>query len=190
METRSDMWKMTAIGLVVVAATAVVTGLVVANRTGTKGEARVDAPAASPATAPAASPAAVAQAPATTPPATPAVPPAATERPAHVAQTPPQSAIEACNHYAAAHSEGQRDSKGKVMEVVKDGAIGAVGGAAVGALGGAIAGGGKGAGKGAAIGGLLGGGGGSVYGLYDNKKNDEGYRTAYASCMKTRGYTS
>jgi len=72
---------------------------------------------------------------------------------------------------------------------VKDGAIGAVGGAAVGAIGGAIADGGKGAGKGAIIGGLAGAGGGSLYGIYDNKKSDEGYRAAYSSCMRSRGHT-
>ena len=72
---------------------------------------------------------------------------------------------------------------------MKDVAIGAVVGAAVGAAGGAMAGGGKGAGKGAAIGGLVGAGGGTLYGLNENKKNDERYRTAYSSCMRSRGYT-
>src|SRR2546426_10547752 len=51
-----------------------------------------------------------------------------------------QGAIAACNKYAASEA----GSKDKTMEVVKDGAIGAVVGAAVGAAGGAIAGGGKG----------------------------------------------
>src|SRR5207247_2575572 len=76
--------------------------------------------------------------------------------PARVASAPAapsQSAIDACNKYAASET----GSKDKTMEVVKDGAIGAVVGAAVGAAGGAIAGGGKGAGKGAAIGGVVGG---------------------------------
>ena len=181
MDTRKDMWKMTAIGLVIVGATALVTGLVVANRTGVKPEPRIEAPAASP----------TASTPAATSVATPPAPaPATAAPPRHVAQVPDQSAIEACNRYAAQHAGAPRDKKGKVMEVVKDGAIGAVGGAAVGALGGAIAGGGKGAGKGAAIGGVLGGGGGSLYGLYDNKKNDEAYRAAYATCMKQRGFSS
>ena len=62
-------------------------------------------------------------------------------------------------------------------------------GAAVGAAGGAIAGGGKGAGKGAAIGGVVGAGGGTLYGLNENKKNDEKYKAAYSSCMHSRGYT-
>ena len=99
---------------------------------------------------------------------------------------PSQSAIAACNKYAASEA----GSKDKTMEVVKDGAIGAVVGAAVGAAGGAIAGGGKSAGKGAAIGGVVGAGGGSLYGLNENKKHDERYRAAYASCMRARGFTS
>ncbi len=67
---------------------------------------------------------------------------------------------------------------------------GAVIGAAVGAAGGAIADGGKGAGKGAAIGGLVGAGGGTLYGLNENRKHDEQYRNAYARCMRSRGYSS
>lgn len=72
----------------------------------------------------------------------------------------------------------------------KDAGIGALGGAAVGALGGAIADGGKGAGKGALIGGLVGAGGGTLYGIWDNKKNDERFRAAYGACMKAKGYTT
>ena len=96
-----------------------------------------------------------------------------------------RATVEACNRYAATQA-GQRD---KTTEVVRDAVIGAVAGAAVGAAGGAIAGGGKGAGKGAAIGGVLGGGGGSLYGLNENKKHDQAYREAYAACMKSRGYS-
>src|SRR5215470_10977393 len=94
--------------------------------------------------------------------------------------------VDACNRYASAQV-GETD---KTTEVVKDAAIGAVVGAAVGAAGGAIAGGGKGAGKGAAIGGVVGVGGGTLYGLNENKKNDEKYKAAYASCMRARGFTS
>jgi hypothetical protein len=61
-------------------------------------------------------------------------------------------------------------------------------GAAVGAAGGAIADGGRGAGKGAAIGGLVGAGGGTLFGLNENRKHDERYRDAYARCMRSRGY--
>ena len=97
---------------------------------------------------------------------------------------PTQAAVDACNRYATSQA-GDRD---KTAEVVKDAAVGAVVGAAVGAAGGAIAGGGKGAGKGAAIGGVVGVGGGSLYGLNENKKHDELYRDAYARCMSSRGY--
>ena len=97
---------------------------------------------------------------------------------------PPQAVVDACNRYAASQT-GDRD---KTAEVVKDAAVGAVVGATVGAAGGAIAGGGKGAGKGAAIGGVVGAGGGTLYGLNENKKHDERYREAYAGCMRARGY--
>jgi hypothetical protein len=153
-------WKMTAIGMALVVVTALVTGLVVANWSGTGGE-----QARTAATAPAPSP------------------PASGPRPAST--VPPKAAIDGCNQYAAAQV-GQHD---KTMEVVKDAAIGAAVGAAVGAAGGAIADGGKGAGKGAAIGGVVGAGGGTLYGLNQNKQHDERYRTAYASCMRSRGYT-
>jgi len=64
-EDRRQMWKMTAIGLAIAAIVAVVTGIVVANRTGTN-EAKVAAPSASPSTT--VNPQ-VAQAPTTPPPA-------------------------------------------------------------------------------------------------------------------------
>jgi hypothetical protein len=93
-----------------------------------------------------------------------------------------QADIDACNQYAENHS------KDKTTEMLKDTGIGALGGAGVGAAGGAIAGGGSGAGKGAAIGGIAGAVGGALYGLHENKANDENYRAAYASCMSSRGY--
>jgi hypothetical protein len=52
-----------------------------------------------------------------------------------------------------------------------------------------VVGGGSGAGKGAVIGGLVGAGGGTLYGLNENRKHDESYRNAYAACMRSRGYT-
>jgi uncharacterized membrane protein len=97
---------------------------------------------------------------------------------------PDQAIVKACNDQAAA-ATGARD---KTVEVVKDGAVGAVLGAAVGAAGGAIADGGKGAGKGAAIGGLVGAGAGTLYGVNDNRKHDAAYREAYSSCLRGRGY--
>jgi hypothetical protein len=40
-----------------------------------------------------------------------------------------------------------------------------------------------------AIGGVVGAGGGTLYGLNENKKHDERYRDAYAGCMRSRGYS-
>lgn len=161
----NNPWKLTAIGMAVVIVTAVITGIVVANRTGTKPVEQV-----------------ANTTPAAKPPATPATP-ASSPRPA--SSVPPQSAIQACNKYAAT-PPSQRD---KTIEVVKDVAIGGVGGAAVGAAGGAIAGGGKGAGKGAAIGGLVGAVGGTLYGLNDIHKNNQEAQAAYARCMQAHGHT-
>src|SRR5262245_45221896 len=175
---RAQFWKFTTIGILVVVATAVVTGLVVANRAGS------DLTAVQ-ATAPAASPSSVAQAP-TTPPVTP---PATAPAPRH-SGVPSQEAVNSCNRQAAAQAgNAPREGTDKAIDVGKDAGIGALGGAAVGAAGGAIAGGGKGAGKGALIGGLVGAGGGTLYGIWDNKKNDERFREAYAACMHARGYT-
>jgi hypothetical protein len=160
----NNPWKLIAIGMALVIVTAVVTGIVVANRT----EIKPDQQMAS-TTAPA------------KPPGTPAAP-ATSPRPAST--VPSQTAIETCNKYAAT-PPSQRD---KTIGVVKDAAIGGVGGAAVGAAGGAIAGGGKGAGTGAAIGGLVGAVGGTLYGLNEVHKNNEEYRTAYARCMQSHGH--
>src|SRR5262245_44704593 len=169
-------WKVTALAMALDRATALVTCLVVANWSHTARD--VAQPTPSPTNTrliqqpkavsvkPAAS-----QTQAAAAPATPAV--------------PTREVVDACNRYAAAQI-GETD---KTKEVVTDAAIGAVVGAAVGAAGGAIAGGGKGAGKGAAIGGVVGAGGGTLYGLNENKKNDEKYRAAYSSCMHARGYT-
>jgi hypothetical protein len=170
-------WKATTIGLLISIGVALITGLVVANWNGSNSAtnaavtrdqkaATTDGPAASARTAP------------------PARPPAQRA----VAATPgmpSQTVVDACNQQAA-RQVGPHD---KTMEVVKDGVIGAVAGAAVGAAGGAIAGGGKGAGTGAAIGGLVGAGGGTLYGLNENRRYDERYRDAYAGCMRARGYT-
>jgi hypothetical protein len=172
-------WKLTAIGMALVMVTAVVTGLVVANRTGDsdkKVEADKMPVAASPAHPVTAQAAPVRRE--TAAPPHPAAPP----RPA----VPTQAAIDACNQWAGQQT-AQRD---KTMDTVKDAALGAVVGAAVGAAGGAIADGGKGAGKGAAIGGVVGAGAGTVYGLNENRKQDQRYRDAYAACMRGRGYSS
>jgi hypothetical protein len=167
-------WKVTALAMALVMATALVTGLVVANWSGSTQDVAQPAPAPP-------SPRLVQQ-----------PKPTAKPGPAQTAQAipaapavPTKDVVDACNRYAAAQV-GESD---KTTEVVKDAAIGAVVGAAVGAAGGAIAGGGKGAGKGAAIGGVVGAGGGTLYGLNENRRNDEKYRAAYSSCMQSRGYT-
>lgn len=166
----NNPWKLTTIALGLVGATALATGLVVANWTGKASDPAKDSDKV----------AAVQPAP---PRAAQAVPSA--QAPAAAPGVPTQSAIEACNHTAATQA-GQRD---KTTDTVKDAGIGAIAGAALGAATGAIAGGGHGAGKGAAIGGLVGAGGGTLYGLNENKQHDERYRQAYAACMRARGYT-
>ena len=168
----SNPWKLTAIGIVLTVVTAVVTGAVVAKWSGGN-VAEHKAETSSVATRPAA----------TARPGAPA--PSAPVVVAQPASTASQSTIDSCNQHAAAESSSRSNTK----EIVIDGAIGAVAGAAVGAAGGAIAGGGSGAGKGAAIGGVLGAGGGALYGVNENRKNDVHYRDAYASCMRARGYT-
>src|SRR5262245_49032393 len=186
---RWNPWKLTTLVMGVAIASALVTGLVVANWTGgtadrkTTGVERpaveskaADARPSRPVTA-----SAQASRPASAPQATASAPQATA-----ASATPPPNAIELCNQYA----DQQANQQNKTAEVVKDGAVGALLGAAVGAAGGAIADGGKGAGKGAAIGGVVGAGAGTLYGLNENKKNDERYRDAYSACMRSRGYTS
>jgi hypothetical protein len=182
----NNPWKLTAIGMATVMVTALVTGLVVANWSGSAPER--DAKAAAP---PNTAQAATAAPAAPVAPAAPAAPAPRVAAARHVptvktAAVPTQSAVAECNRYAAT----QVNQSSKTTEVVKDGAIGALVGAAVGAAGGAMADGGKGAGKGAAIGGLVGAGGGTLYGLNENKKHDEQYRQAYGSCMRSRGFAS
>jgi hypothetical protein len=163
-ESWRNPWKLTAIGMGLVIATVLVTGLVVANWNG--GERDRKAVEISPGRA---------------------APRVATSAGAPTAAgVPTQAAIDTCNQ-SAANQAGQRE---KTKDTVIAGAIGAVAGAAVGAAGGAVVGGGSGAGKGAVIGGLVGAGGGTLYGLNENRKHDESYRNAYAACMHARGYTA
>ena len=176
---RANIWKLTAIGVAVAAVSAIVTGLVVANRAPAPQEVRVESPSAAPTAV-------------VTPPAAPAPPAVAqtpTPSPAPTPATPTRDDINACNRQASNVAGGApKEGKDKYIDIAKDAGIGALGGAAVGALGGAAVQGGKGAGKGALIGGALGAGGGTLYGIWDNKKDDERYRNAYGSCMKARGY--
>jgi hypothetical protein len=164
----NNPWKLAAIGMALVVATALATSLVVANWSGKESDSKKTTEVTS--SGRPASHVAGSSTPST--PSTPAV--------------PSQSVIAACNQSAVS----QVPSRDKTLDTVKDGAIGAVAGAVVGAAGGAIADGGKGAGKGAAIGGLVGAGGGTLYGLNENRKHDERYREAYAACMRSRGYVS
>ena len=154
-------WKLTTIGMALVVATALATGLVVANWSGGQSDKKaVDVAPGRAAPRVAASPAATG--------------------------VPTQAAINTCNQAAAAQA-GQREN---TKDTVISGAIGAAAGAAVGAAGGAVIDGGSGAGKGAVIGALVGAGGGTLYGLNENGKHDDRYRNAYAACMQARGYTS
>lgn len=184
-------WKFATIGMGLVFATALITGVVVANYSGSHGT----PPAPFEQTAPD-------QAEATGQPlvpgqamnAVPPLPPPAREvapaapppppPPARVARVQPSSAdIDACNRYAGAAA------RGKTQETLTDALIGGALGAGLGAAGGAIAGGGGGAGKGAGIGALVGAAGGTVYGLNEGNQRDARAAQAYRSCMKRRGYS-
>ena len=158
-ESWKNPWKLTAIGMALVIASALVTSLVVANWTGRESGEKVPVVSSDRTATRSSSPAAL--------------------------TVPTQSVIAACNQSAAAQA-GQRD---KTRDTIIAGGIGAVAGAAVGAAGGAVVGGGSGAGQGAVIGGLVGAGGGTLYGLNENKKHDQRYRDSYAACMHARGYT-
>lgn len=92
-----------------------------------------------------------------------------------------QSDINACNTYAG-RAAGTKDA---TTEVAKDAAIGGAGGAGLGAVGGAI---GGSAGTGAAVGAVVGVATGALYGLNENRKNDEVYQDSYRRCMQDRGY--
>ena len=188
MEKSLNPWKLATIGIALVVCSSALTAIVVTNWPARRASLGEDAASASPATQGEARLAATS--PSTTAPASttpvPAVSPTPAAEPRPTPGVPSQATVDACNRYAAGH--GGKTSH--TVEVLKDGAIGVAVGAAVGAAGGAIAGGGQGAGKGAAIGGLVGAGGGALYGLNENKKNDERYRQAYASCLRSRGHAS
>ena len=179
-----NVWKATSIGLVVAAIVAVITGIVVANRGSVGTDRQVVAPSASPATT--AEPR-VTQAPVPSPAASEPTASAA-PRPASKG-TPPQSVVAECNRVASQIRGPEQESRDKWGNIIKGGGVGALGGAAAGALGGAIADGGSGAGKGALIGGAVGAGAGTLYGIHKNKQHDEGYRSAYIGCMRSKGYT-
>lgn len=137
-------WKMTAIGLGLVVATGIVTGVVVASWSGRDAEPK---PAVRVTARPASTPKVAAVV------AVPAPVAVATVQ----ASVPSQAAIDACNQHAASHTSQRSNTK----EIVIDGAIGA----------------------------ML-GGGGALYGVNENRKNEARYREIYASCLKSRGYGS
>jgi hypothetical protein len=169
-----NLWKLSTIGLLVVGATAMATTFVIGQKSNMEAKQVTKSQSQSVSRH---------KAQHTSNPTTGHTQPAhtlATNSPEHT--QPSQAVVEACNTYA------NDQVTSKTTELVKDGGIGAVIGAAVGAVGGAIADGGKGAGKGAAIGGIVGATGGTIYGMNENKANDEKYQAAYASCMHSKGY--
>lgn len=159
-DERWNPWKMTSIGMALVIATALVTGLVVANWKGADKPAPVAAPSPAP------------RAPART-----------TAAPPRAAAVPTAADVEACNARAKAQTGD------KTLGVVRDSVIGGALGAGVGAATGAIADGGAGAGKGAGIGGVVGLAAGALYGLNEAKAHDARYVEAYRACMKAHGHT-
>lgn len=165
-EGTGNPWKMIAIGMALVVVTALVTGMVVASRTGTddNGE-RTAARVVDP------------------PPPPPPLPPASpAPRPVQQAAVPSAADVEICNDRARAAKSD------RTAEVLKDVLIGGAVGAGVGAAGGAVADGGKGAGKGAGIGGLVGAAAGTLYGLNKSNEHDARSVEAYRACMRSRGH--
>src|ERR1700757_4727418 len=120
---RAQFWKFTAIGILVVAATAVITGLVVANRTASDTSAVAQAPSSPSPTRPAATTGAPAATP-VAPAATPVAPPSgATQAPRHTG-APPQEVVSACNQQAATQAgSAPREGKDKVWDVGKDAGV-------------------------------------------------------------------
>jgi hypothetical protein len=101
----------------------------------------------------------------------------------HAPAQPTARDITVCNHYAGAIG------RNKTAQTLTTALIGGALGAGLGAAGGAIAGGGGGAGKGAGIGGLVGVAAGTVYGLNEANRNDARAAAGYRACMKRRGYS-
>ena len=175
-------WKMATIVILVVFATALLTGVVVARYMGADTQTS-DAQQVASANAPNA-PAANAVPPAVPPAAAPQAPVAPAPAPPHrhVAARPSTADIENCNRYASSAHD-------TTANTVKDALVGGAAGAGLGAAGGAIAGGGRGAGKGAGIGALLGVTAGTLFGLNEANQHDNRTAVAYRDCMRRRGYT-
>ncbi|HEY7675783.1 MAG TPA: hypothetical protein VIG69_01835 [Candidatus Methylomirabilis sp.] len=176
-------WKLTTFAVMLVLATALVSGLIVANWSPSQTEPGNPAPSAK--RAPAAGPRSqFAGNWATADPGSASAGPGGGAEARPAPRVPTQADTAACNRTAGAHV-GQRD---QTWDVAKDAIIGGAATAGLGAAAGAIAGGGSGAGKGAAIGGLVGAVGGTLYGINENRQADAAYRAAYASCMRSRGF--
>lgn len=190
------IWKLTSIGLFLVVATALATGVVVAHYAG--GDRPVatslgDIPDSSTQPAPwqrkevgQSDSAAVSQEHMQEAPAAAFVPPTPhVEQAQQVAPAtrprPSRADIRYCNRYAGSH-------RSRTSETLSNALIGGALGAGLGAAGGAIAGGGGGAGKGAGIGGLVGAAAGTVYGLNKANQRDAEAAVAYQHCMRERGY--
>lgn len=159
-DERWNPWKLTTIAMALVIATALVTGLVVANWTAPESQ---TPPAAQKAAAPAPKP--------------------VTPAPKRVVAAPSQADVQQCN------AQAQSATGDKTMKVVRDTVVGGAVGAGVGAATGAIADGGSGAGKGAGVGGIVGLAAGALYGLNEAKQHDARYVEAYKVCMRGRGHT-
>lgn len=191
-------WKWTTIGMAVVFATALVTGVVVAHYNGSGNstttalvpsaalpQADTQPPEAPPQNQPQPNGGSV-RAPAAVAPARPAAPAAVARQEAapeqRVRERPSSADIAECNHYASSTGSA-------TTETLTDALFGAAAGAGLGAAGGAIAGGGSGAGKGAGIGGLVGAAAGTLYGLNDSNRRDAQAAASYRACMRRRGYS-
>lgn len=177
-------WKFATIGILLVLATALITGVVVASYVGNakNSPGTPDQMAAEQPPIPGQAAAPVPPVPPTPSEGTAPAPPAAQPPAAQHTHAKPSSAdIRACNHYASA-------SRNKTQETLGDTLLGGALGAGLGAAGGAIAGGGSGAGKGAGIGALVGAAGGTLYGLNQANQNDGRAAQAYRACMRRHGY--
>jgi len=162
-------WKWTTLGIMVILATALITGVVVAKYAGKADTPESQQLAAVPPPAPGV---AVQQA-------APPPPHKVVER--HASAKPSSAVIDECNRVASS-------TRDKTRETIKDALIGGAAGAGLGAAGGAIANGGNGAGKGAGIGGLVGAAAGTLYGLNENNQSDVHVAQAYRDCMRQHGY--
>ena len=193
-------WKLATVGILMVLATALLTGVVVAHYAGNDGPPRTalesqtvpdqaGSQPAQPGTAASLQPTPLP--PLRQSPPTPAergqqasaAPPDYPATGAHAPSQPTARDINVCNHYASAIGHN------KTAQTLATALIGGALGAGLGAAGGAIAGGGGGAGKGAGIGGLVGAAAGTVYGLNEANRNDARAAAAYRACMKRRGYS-